>query len=71
MVSPGIYNANTQLRVITTLAPATATGVNVISSYTAKFGSLVAGQKLFVRIRDINKTTGEVSQSLVTSVIVA
>lgn len=69
-MSPGIYNANNRFRVITTLAPATATGEDVGPEYVAKFGALVAGQKLFVRIKDINITTGEVSQSLVAETIV-
>lgn len=69
-MSPGIYNANNRFRVITTLAPATATGEDVGAEYVAKFGALVAGQKLFIRIKDINTTTGEVSQSLVAETIV-
>lgn len=69
-MSPGIYNANNKFRIITTLAAATATGVDVGTAYVAKFGALVAGQKLFVRIKDINITTGEVSQSLVAQTIV-
>lgn len=69
-MSPGIYNANNRFRVITTLAAATVTGEDVGAEYVAKFGALVAGQKLFIRIKDINITTGEVSQSLVAETIV-
>lgn len=69
-MSPGIYNANNRFRVITTLPAATATGDDVGAEYVAKFGALVEGQKLFIRIKDINITTGEVSQSLVAETIV-
>lgn len=70
-LSPGIYNANNKFRVISTLAPAVATGTDIFTAYVAKFGALVIGQKLFIRIKDINSTTGEVSQSLVAETIVA
>lgn len=69
-VSVGRYNVNNRFRVIGTLAAATATGADVATEYTAKFGSLVAGQKLFIRVKFINKNTGEVSQSIVTETIV-
>lgn len=70
-VSVGRYNVNNRFRVIDTLAAATTTGEDVSAAYVAKFGSMVAGQKLFVRVKFINKVTGEVSQSLVTETIVA
>jgi hypothetical protein len=70
LMSPGIYNANNKFRIIATLPAATATGVDVAAQYEAKFGSLVAGQKLFIRVKDINTTTGEVSQQLVAETIV-
>lgn len=69
-MSPGIYNANNKFRTITTLAAAVATGEDVGTEYVAKFGALTAGQKLFIRVKDINITTGEVSQSLVAETIV-
>lgn len=69
-VSVGRYNVNNRFRVIDTLPAATTTGEDVQAAYIAKFGSMVAGQKLFVRVKFINKNTGEVSQSLVTETIV-
>lgn len=69
-MSPGIYNANNQFRVIGTLAAGTATDEDISALYIAKFGGLTVGKKLFVRVKLISKTTGEVSQSLKASTIV-
>ena len=70
MLSPGISNANSKFRKIATVAAAGATPFDAYTAYVAKYGNLVAGQKLFVRAKFINKLTGEVSQSLVASAIV-
>lgn len=70
-VSVGRYNVNNRFRVIGALAAATATGADLIALYTAKFGALTQGQKVFVRVKFINATTGEVSQALVAEAIVA
>lgn len=67
-LSPGISNANSRFRHITTLAPAAAVGA-VSAAYIAKFGAVVEGQKYFVRCKFINQLTGEVSQPLVASTI--
>lgn len=69
-MSAGIYNANNKFRQIASLAAATATGVNVHTQYTAKFGALVAGKKMFVRVKDIVIATGEVSQVVMSQTIV-
>lgn len=69
-LSPGIDNANSQFRQITSLPAATATGEDVGTAYIAKFGNLVAGRKMMVRVKFIRIATGEVSQSLVASTIV-
>lgn len=71
MLSPGINNANSQFRIIGTLPAATATGEDVIAEQTAKFGALIEGQKVVIRAKFINIKTGEVSQSLTASTIVA
>lgn len=71
MLSPGISNANSKFRYVDTLAAATSSPQDISVAYTAKFGALVAGQKLFIRAKFINSTTGEVSQKLVASTIVA
>lgn len=71
MLSPGISNANSKFRYVQTFAAATASPEDIGNAYAAKFGSLVEGQKLFIRAKLINKLTGEVSQKLVASTIVA
>lgn len=70
MLSPGISNANSKFRKIATVAAAGATPFDAHTAYVAKYGDLVAGQKVFVRAKFINIVTGEVSQSLVASAIV-
>lgn len=70
MVSVGRYNVNNRLRVVATFAAAATSPQDIIAAYEAKFGSLVAGQKVFARVKYINVSTGEVSQSLVASAIV-
>lgn len=69
-MSAGVYNANNKFRMIGVLPAATATDEDIFALYTAKFGALTAGKKLFVRVKLISLTTGEVSQSLVASTIV-
>lgn len=70
MLSPGINNANSRFRFIGTAASAATSPVDAFGFQTAKFGSLVAGQKAYVRCKFINKVTGEVSLALKASVIV-
>jgi hypothetical protein len=71
MLSPGINNANSKFRFIGVAAAAAASPQDFFGDETAKFGSLVAGQKVLVRAKFINKLTGEVSLSLKASAIVA
>jgi hypothetical protein len=70
MLSPGISNAKSKFRVVETAAAGTSMAIDIATSYTTKFGGLVAGQKLFVRAKLIVLATGERSQSLVASCIV-
>jgi hypothetical protein len=71
MLSPGISNASAQYRKISVLPAAEASPYDALAEQTAKFGGLVEGQKLFVRAKFINSLTGEVSQRLTASTIVA
>lgn len=71
MQSPGISNANSKFRYFATEAAAATSPAAVGAEYITKFGALVAGQKLFIRAKFINGLTGEVSQKLVNSTIVA
>ena len=70
MLSPGISNANSKFRYIATLPAGTTFPYDAYADFAAKYGTLVAGQKAFVRMKFINMSTGEVSQSLVQSAIV-
>lgn len=69
-LSPGISNANSQFRVIGRLDEGDTSPFVATSIYTAKFGALSGGQKLFVRAKFISTLTGETSQKLVASTIV-
>lgn len=70
MLSPGINNANSRFRFIGVAAAAATSPFDGFTAQTAKFGSLVAGQKVYVRCKFINILTGEVSLALKASAIV-
>lgn len=68
--SPGInYFGRTRLRVIFTSAAAAASPANIAAAYIARFGALVAGQKILVRAR-VFSSTGGASQPVDQVVIV-
>lgn len=69
-VSPGISNANSKYRQIGVLPAASISGADLSAMYTAKFGSLVEGQKVFIRAKMISLLTGEVSQVMKADTIV-
>lgn len=69
-LSPGISNANSQFRIIDVIPNGSTSPATLSGPYLAKFGELVDGQKVFLRAKMINITTGETSQKLVTSSIV-
>lgn len=70
MLSPGINNANSRFRYIGISGAGDTAPFDAYALQTAKFGSLVAGQKVYVRCKFINKLTGEVSLALKASAIV-
>lgn len=70
MLSPGINNANSRFRFIAVAAAAATSPFDAFTTQTAKFGALVAGQKVYVRCKFINLLTGEVSLALKASAIV-
>jgi hypothetical protein len=69
-MSAGIHNANSDFRIIGTQAAAAIPPFDMSTEYVAKFGNLVAGQKVFVRTKMIRISTGEVGQQLVASTII-
>lgn len=69
-VGAGISFVKNKYRQLIVVPTAGTSPVNALSAYTAKFGNLQAGKKIFVRGKVINKTTGEVSQPLSAMTIV-
>lgn len=59
-----------KLRSLQVTAAAAASPANVLAAYTAKYGSLVAGQKIFFRLTPIGGT-GLANTPQYTSVVVA
>jgi len=69
-MSAGISNANSKFRFIGVLEADSATDEDLASVYATKFGAVSAGQKIFFRIKFINKNTGEVSLPVTANTIV-
>lgn len=59
-VSPGKSFVKNLFRQVSTYVAATASPLDLHSVYVARFGSLVAGQKIFVRAYFIDVATGQV-----------
>jgi hypothetical protein len=61
-MSAGIFNANNKFRVLSVVDAAGAAAQDVGAAYVTRFGAIPpAGSKIFVRVRYVNKTTGESS----------
>jgi hypothetical protein len=59
-VSAGRSFVKSQYRLISILAPAAATPVNLKAAYETKFGSVgIAGQKVFIKATAVNSATGQ------------
>jgi len=70
-VSPGKNFVKSLYRNLVVLPAADATPTSVLTEYNARFGTLVAGQKIFVEVIAIALLTGVKSTPISTSVIVA
>ena len=70
-VSPGRNFLKNEFRVLTFADAAAVTPALLGADYVTRFGALIAGQKIGVRIQPINKITGQKGQALSTSLIVA
>lgn len=69
-LSAGINRpAKRSYRQIFVTAAAAASPANVLSAYTAKFGALLSGRKIFMRVQVIT-SAGIVSSSTDTSVVI-
>ena len=70
-MSAGKSFVKSEYRLITVLASAATTPVNLLSAYTAKFGGIgSAGQKIFVKTVAVNETTGQTGTPSQVSAIV-
>jgi hypothetical protein len=71
-MSAGINFVKSQLRLISTLAPAATSPANILAAYQAKFGSVGAiGQKIFVAFQFVDQTSGIASPRQLVSAISA
>lgn len=71
LVSPGKSFVKSEFRVISTAAAAATFPILAGTAWIAKFGSLVAGQKVFCRVKTVNNATGEASgYSQVSTIVV-
>jgi hypothetical protein len=70
-LSPGVSNANSKFATIGVLAVGFESGDSISTEYVAKYGSLQAGKKVFVRTRFIHIASGQVSQKISGSAIIA
>ena len=70
-VSPGKSNLNSLYRQIQVIAAAAASPGDIAAAYIAKFGSLVEGQKIGIRVRFVNNLTGETSGPFTAETLVA
>lgn len=69
-VSAGKYNLNNAYRRLQFNAAGPTIDIEIASTYTQKFGALVEGQKVGVRIFYIAIATGEVSQTISVETII-
>jgi hypothetical protein len=69
-VSSGKSFAKNLFRVVQVLPAADVTPTNIFAAYTAKFGGLVPGKKIFMRVKAVNLVSGLASSPIVESAIV-
>lgn len=68
-MSAGKSYMKNMFRQVQVVAPAGTSPEDIFAAYTTKFGSVLPGQKIGVRAKFINRTTGEVSLALSTVAI--
>lgn len=69
-VSPGRnFEPNGSYKLIMTTAAAAASPANILTAYTAKFGALISGQKILLRLVPVN-ASGIAGTPIETSVII-
>jgi len=71
-LSAGVNFVKSQMRIISTLAPAAVSPANILAAYTAKFGAVGGvGTKIFVGIQFVDQVSGIKSPMQMTSTIAA
>jgi len=70
-VSPGRNFLKNEFRLLTFADAGDVTPSDIAAAYVSRFGALVAGQKIGVRMQPINKLTGQKGQQISTTTIVA
>lgn len=70
-LSPGVNFVKSEYRLITVLPPAEPNPYDGLADYNAKFGALVAGQKIFLKVVFVSTVTGIESSAQSISAIVA
>ncbi len=70
-LSAGRNSVNSFFRIVTTAAAAATSPINLLATYNTKFGTLVAGTKVFVKVIPVSNTSGIKGQAITTSAIIA
>jgi len=70
-VSPGKTFLKNEFRFLTFADAAAASPADIKAAYVARFGALVAGQKIGVRVSPINKLTGQKGTGIAENIVVA
>lgn len=70
-LSAGRFSVKSMYRIVTTAAAAATSPANLLAAYNTKFGTLVAGTKVFVKVTPIGLLTGIKGTGITTSCIVA
>jgi hypothetical protein len=63
-ISPGKSFVKSEYRVIAVRDAASISPYNALADYTAKFGPLITGEKVFVSLEPVNKITGQAGTQL-------
>lgn len=69
--SAGKSFVKSEYRQISVISATATSPANLLAAYTAKFGALVEGQKVFVRFRVVSEVTGLSGQATSASAIIA
>lgn len=70
-VSPGKNFLKNEYRNLSVFGAGSVSPANIFAAYTARFGSLVAGQKIGISLTPVNETTGQKGTAITAEVIVA